>query len=158
MKVKSLRTEILIPLQHLKPAPKLVFILKPHLEGRQAPQASSPFRTPTAGSLQSWDRSRNIQVGNEKKVARLRVRVVSLSLAAMVLQEPQWWVNCHMMWSPHLKTFCVGLNLSSATLVSLFPLLVWDCGQPHQFPQLYNGDILASQGPETLMTSHTQSA
>ena len=25
-----------------------------HLEGRQAPQASSPFRTPTAGSLQSW--------------------------------------------------------------------------------------------------------
>ena len=28
----------------------------PHLEGRQEPQASSPFRTPTAGSLQSWDR------------------------------------------------------------------------------------------------------
>ena len=28
----------------------------PHLEGRQAPQASSAFRTPTAGSLQSWDR------------------------------------------------------------------------------------------------------
>ena len=27
-----------------------------HLEGRQAPQASSAFRTPTAGSLQSWDR------------------------------------------------------------------------------------------------------
>ena len=26
----------------------------PHLEGRQAPQASSAFRTPTAGSLQSW--------------------------------------------------------------------------------------------------------
>ena len=25
-------------------------------EGRQAPQASSAFRTPTAGSLQSWDR------------------------------------------------------------------------------------------------------
>ena len=25
----------------------------PHLEGRQAPQASSAFRTPTAGSLQS---------------------------------------------------------------------------------------------------------
>ena len=25
-----------------------------HLEGRQAPQASSAFRTPTAGSLQSW--------------------------------------------------------------------------------------------------------
>ena len=28
----------------------------PHLEGRQEPQASSAFRTPTAGSLQSWDR------------------------------------------------------------------------------------------------------
>ena len=28
----------------------------PHLEGRQQPQASSAFRTPTAGSLQSWDR------------------------------------------------------------------------------------------------------
>ena len=28
----------------------------PHLEGRQEPQASSPFRTPTAGSRQSWDR------------------------------------------------------------------------------------------------------
>ena len=28
----------------------------PHLEGRQEPEASSPFRTPTAGSLQSWDR------------------------------------------------------------------------------------------------------
>ena len=28
----------------------------PHLEGRQAPQASSAFRTPTAGSLQSRDR------------------------------------------------------------------------------------------------------
>ena len=28
----------------------------PHLEGRQEPQASSPFRTLTAGSLQSWDR------------------------------------------------------------------------------------------------------
>ena len=28
----------------------------PHLEGRQESQASSPFRTPTAGSLQSWDR------------------------------------------------------------------------------------------------------
>ena len=28
----------------------------PHLEGRLEPQASSPFRTPTAGSLQSWDR------------------------------------------------------------------------------------------------------
>ena len=28
----------------------------PHLAGRQEPQASSPFRTPTAGSLQSWDR------------------------------------------------------------------------------------------------------
>ena len=28
----------------------------PYLEGRQAPQASSAFRTPTAGSLQSWDR------------------------------------------------------------------------------------------------------
>ena len=27
-----------------------------NLEGRQAPQASSAFRTPTAGSLQSWDR------------------------------------------------------------------------------------------------------
>ena len=27
-----------------------------HVEGRQEPQASSPFRTPTAGSLQSWDR------------------------------------------------------------------------------------------------------
>ena len=26
----------------------------PHLEGRQAPQASSAFRTPTAGSLRSW--------------------------------------------------------------------------------------------------------
>ena len=33
---------------------------------------------------------RNIKVGNEKKVARLRVTVVSLSLATMVLQEPQW--------------------------------------------------------------------
>ena len=30
--------------------------LAPHLEGRQEPQASSLFRTPTAGSLQSWDR------------------------------------------------------------------------------------------------------
>ena len=29
----------------------------PHLEWRQEPQASSPFLTPTAGSLQSWDRS-----------------------------------------------------------------------------------------------------
>ena len=29
----------------------------PHLEGRQAPQASSAFRTPTAGSLQSWAKS-----------------------------------------------------------------------------------------------------
>ena len=28
----------------------------PLLEGRQEPQASSPFRTPTAGFLQSWDR------------------------------------------------------------------------------------------------------
>ena len=28
----------------------------PHLEGRQEPQASSPFRTLTSGSLQSWDR------------------------------------------------------------------------------------------------------
>ena len=28
----------------------------PHLEGRQEPQTSSLFRTPTAGSLQSWDR------------------------------------------------------------------------------------------------------
>ena len=28
----------------------------PHLERRQEPQASCPFRTPTAGSLQSWDR------------------------------------------------------------------------------------------------------
>ena len=28
----------------------------PHLEGSQEAQASSPFRTPTAGSLQSWDR------------------------------------------------------------------------------------------------------
>ena len=27
-----------------------------YLEGRQEPQASSAFRTPTAGSLQSWDR------------------------------------------------------------------------------------------------------
>ena len=28
----------------------------PHLEGRQEPQASSAFRTPTAGSLQSWEK------------------------------------------------------------------------------------------------------
>ena len=28
----------------------------PHLEGRQEPQASSPFLTPIAGSVQSWDR------------------------------------------------------------------------------------------------------
>ena len=28
----------------------------PHLEGRQEPQASSRFRTPTARSLQCWDR------------------------------------------------------------------------------------------------------
>ena len=28
----------------------------PHLEWRQETQASPPFRTPTAGSLQSWDR------------------------------------------------------------------------------------------------------
>ena len=27
----------------------------PHHEGRQEPQAPSPFQTPTAGSLQSWD-------------------------------------------------------------------------------------------------------
>ena len=26
----------------------------PHLEGRQEPQTASPFRTPTAGSLQTW--------------------------------------------------------------------------------------------------------
>ena len=32
------------------------FLNRPHLEGRQAPQASSAFWTPTAGSLQSWDR------------------------------------------------------------------------------------------------------
>ena len=30
----------------------------PHLEGRQARQASSAFRTPTAGSLDSWDTMR----------------------------------------------------------------------------------------------------
>ena len=29
----------------------------PHLELRQEPQASSPFRSPIAGSLKSWDRS-----------------------------------------------------------------------------------------------------
>ena len=28
----------------------------PHLDWRQEPQASSPFLTPTAGSLQGWDR------------------------------------------------------------------------------------------------------
>ena len=31
-------------------------IEQPHLEGRQEPQVSSPFRTPTAESLLSWDR------------------------------------------------------------------------------------------------------
>ena len=43
----------------------------PHLQGRQEPQASSPFRTPTAGYLQSWEGESGIVLSEEGNSACL---------------------------------------------------------------------------------------
>ena len=75
----------------------------PHLDWRQEPQASSPFLTPTAGSLQGWDRRVRPCLSNGTLLASRVVQWVSGPLSSCVCNlrvfpEDARGCHCCFIW------------------------------------------------------------
>ena len=86
----------------------------PHLELRQKPQGSSPFLTPIAGSLQSWDRRvrPHLVLRNDSPLASRVVLGVTghLSCCMWNLQVfPDDARGCQCPFAFHLKR-CLGIG------------------------------------------------